>query len=88
MPYPYLVLAKILTGAHHGTPNCLDPGDASVGNAGNGRDPNLAFSWQRALGALSAGRILKGVSRRSVSATFLCYKEVRTGSFLSPDEPT
>ena len=55
---PYLVLATVLAGAHHGIQHRLDPGEASVGNACGDRDPDLAFSWQAALDALAAGQIL------------------------------
>jgi len=55
---PYLVLATVLAGVHHGIQHRLDPGEASVGNACGDRDPDLAFSWQAALDALAAGQIL------------------------------
>ena len=55
---PYLVLATVLAGVHHGIQHRLDPGEASVGNACGDRDPDLSFSWQAALDALAAGQIL------------------------------
>ena len=55
---PYLVLATVLAGVHHGIQHRLDPGEASVGNACGDRDPDLSFSWQVALDALAAGQIL------------------------------
>ena len=55
---PYLVLATVLAGVHHGIQHRLDPGEASVGNVCGDRDPDLSFSWQAALDALAAGQIL------------------------------
>ena len=55
---PYLVLATVLAGVHHGSQHRLDPGEASVGNACGDRDPDLSFSWQAALDASAAGQIL------------------------------
>ena len=55
---PYLVLAAILAGAHHGIKKQLDPGDARVGNVCSGKDPCLPFSWQSAIDKLSNGQIL------------------------------
>ncbi len=55
---PYLVLATVLAGAHHGIQHRLDPGEASVGNVCGNQDPDLAFSWQAALNASATGQIL------------------------------
>jgi glutamine synthetase len=57
---PYLVLAAVLAGVHHGIQHRLDPGEASVGNVCDERDPDLSFNWQAALNALVAGQILPG----------------------------
>jgi glutamine synthetase len=55
---PYLVLAAVLAGVHHGIQHRLDPGEASVGNVCGERDPDLSFSWQAALDASAAGQVL------------------------------
>ena len=55
---PYLVLATVLAGVHHGIQHRLDPGEPSVGNVCGDRDPDLSFSWQAALDALAVGQIL------------------------------
>jgi glutamine synthetase len=56
---PYLALAAVLAGAHHGISNRIDPGPASTGNAGVERDPALPFTLPAALAAMRSGKILK-----------------------------
>lgn len=46
---PYLTMAAILAGVHHGITNEIDPGDAIEGNAGEVVDPDMPRTWQRAL---------------------------------------
>ncbi len=56
---PYLVLAAVLAGAHHGIVNRLDPGPPSTGNAGAETDPDLPLSWEKALDRLEGSEILR-----------------------------
>jgi glutamine synthetase len=57
---PYLVLAAILAGAHHGLVNKLDPGPAAVGNVSREPDLELPFSLEDALKRLQNAQILPG----------------------------
>ncbi|NIR29427.1 MAG: glutamine synthetase [Gammaproteobacteria bacterium] len=56
---PYLVLAAVLAGAHHGIVDRLDPGPPSTGNAGAETDPDLPLSWEKALERLEGSDILR-----------------------------
>ncbi len=51
---PYLVLATLLAGIHHGITNQIDPGPRTEGNAGEAYDPEVPFRARRALERLQA----------------------------------
>jgi len=55
---PYLVLAAVLAGIHHGLSERLDPGPPITGNAYVEVEPSLPLSWDRAIDALAAAHIL------------------------------
>ena len=55
---PYLMLAAILAGLHHGLANKIDPGLAAVGNVSREPDMALPFSLDAALDKLAAGSVL------------------------------
>jgi len=55
---PYLVLAAVLAGIHHGLCNRLEPGPPTRGNAYAGAEPDLPASWERAQTALASATIL------------------------------
>jgi glutamine synthetase len=55
---PYLALAAVLAGVHHGLTDQLDPGPAVTGNAYIKVPPSLPRSWDRAIDAFGRGRIL------------------------------
>jgi glutamine synthetase len=57
---PYLVLAAILAGVHHGLANKLDPGPVAVGNVSREPDLELPFSLEDALKRLAAAPVLPG----------------------------
>ena len=46
---PYMVLAAVLAGVHHGITNKLDPGEPTNENACNVVDPDLPLSWESAI---------------------------------------
>ena len=56
---PYLVLAAILSGIHHGLTQKLDPPEPRTDNAGGELDPAVPFTWQGALDHLGSGSILR-----------------------------
>ena len=55
---PYLVLAAVLAGVHHGIAAGLDPGPPVEGNAYAQVEPSLPLTWERAIDALEAAAIL------------------------------
>ncbi len=52
---PYLVLATLLAGVHHGITEKIDPGPAAEGNACEYYDPDVPFRPRRAFELLQAG---------------------------------
>ena len=56
---PYLILAAILSGVHHGLTQQLDPPQPRTDNAGGELDPAVPFTWQGALDQLGSGSILR-----------------------------
>ena len=57
---PYLVLAAVLAGIHHGIVNRLEPGPPTRGNAYAEAVPDLPASWERAEAAMAAAAVLPG----------------------------
>ncbi len=55
---PYLVLAAVLAGIHHGLSRGLEPDAPITGNAYAEVLPSLPLSWDRAIDALAAAAIL------------------------------
>jgi glutamine synthetase len=55
---PYLALATMLAGIHHGITNQIDPGPPAEGNAGRALDDDLPFRPRRALERMLEGDIL------------------------------
>ena len=55
---PYLVLAAVLAGIHHGLEQRLDPGAPVTGNAYAEVPPSLPLSWEAAIAALAAAKVL------------------------------
>ena len=42
---PYLVLAAVLAGIHHGITHEIDPGPATTGNSYDKHEPSLPATW-------------------------------------------
>jgi glutamine synthetase len=57
---PYLVLAAVLAGVHHGLKYSIDPGDPIEGNAAEQVEPSLPAIWVDALRAFDSAEILPG----------------------------
>ena len=55
---PYLTLAAILAGIHHGITQEVDPGPPDRGNAYVNREPSLPTAWEDALEALARAAVL------------------------------
>lgn len=56
---PYLVLASVLAGVHHGIVNKVDPGAPSEGNACDVCDPELPRTWAQGLDATQSSKLLR-----------------------------
>lgn len=56
---PYLAVAAILAGIHHGLKHQLDPGPPITGNAYAKRKPTLPDTWVAALDAFERSRVLR-----------------------------
>ena len=55
---PYLTVAAILAGMHHGITNKIDPGKPMTGNASVQLTPDVPLTQWAALDALAAGKII------------------------------
>jgi glutamine synthetase len=55
---PYLVLAAVLAGVHHGLERRLDPGAPSAGNAGESADPDMPSRLWTALDRIERSTLL------------------------------
>ena len=58
---PYLVLAAVLAGVHHGIVNKIDPGPPAVGNVSREPDRALPFTLDDALELLEDAKVLAGL---------------------------
>ena len=75
---PYLVVAAILAGLHHGITNQLDPGDKHSGNAGAEVDESLPLSMWQALDSIRQASILPNY----LGAEYLqIYADVKQAEF-------
>ena len=75
---PYLVLAAVLAGVHHGIENKLKPGEKETGNAGAAVDDALPLTLWQALDRLSAAEVLPGY----LGTDYLnIYREVKQAEF-------
>jgi glutamine synthetase len=55
---PYLVLAAVLAGIHHGIENRLDPGAPASGNVSRSPDPLLPLSIEESLARMGEATVL------------------------------
>lgn len=79
---PYLVIAAVLAGMHHGIENRLDPGAVHTGNAGAEIDPNLPLTPWDSLKALRAATILPRWLGADYPAIYASVKEAEFAAFL------
>jgi glutamine synthetase len=86
---PYLMLAAILAGLHHGLVNKIDPGPAAVGNVSREPDMALPFSLEAALDKLGEGKVLGTYLGAETVALYGETKRLeakRFGKIISPAE--
>ena len=86
---PYLVLASLLAGMHHGIARQLDPGPPAKGNAATAFDPALPMRPRRALEKLRRGKILRDYLGKDYVDLYVQAKEAEYETFeaaITPQE--
>ena len=79
---PYLVMAAVLAGMHHGLTNRLDAGEKSTGNAGAEVDEQLPLSLWRALDAIRTAKILPGYFGENYCRIYADVKQAEFEAFM------
>jgi glutamine synthetase len=75
---PYLALAAVLAGAHHGLLKKLDPGAPAKGNVTKKPDPVLPFTIDKALAKLAKAEILAEYLGEETLALYRETKRIET----------
>jgi glutamine synthetase len=84
---PYLAVAAVLAGMHHGIAHALDPGDPVTGNGYElPVDPSLPLDWHTALGRASRSALLKEYLGAEFVDAFMAIKRAECERFNA--EPT
>lgn len=84
---PYLAVAAVLAGMHHGIKGRLDPGPPVTGNGYDlPMDPDLPLDWNAALARAGGSTLLKEYLGRKFVDTFMAIKRAECERFNS--EPT
>ncbi|CAE7853603.1 puuA [Symbiodinium necroappetens] len=86
---PYLTLAALLAGMHHGIAHQLDPGPPASGNAATAFDPGLPMRPRRALQRLRRGKLLRDYLGKDYVDLYVQAKEAEYESFeaaITPQE--
>ena len=80
---PYLALAALLAGIHHGLSNKIEPPEISSGNACTQADPSLPTAWPAALDCLESGDVLKTYLGEEYCRSYVSAKRTEMASFFS-----
>lgn len=78
---PYLVLAGILAGIHHGITNKIDPGPAATGDAATLEGPELPTAWVNALSAFRASPVVRDYIGADVQDVYYKLKTTERVAF-------
>ena len=78
---PYLVLAALLAGVHHGLTNKIDPGPSWSGNATDHVDPDIPLRLEPALQRLETATILSDYLPRDYIETYCATKRSEYDKF-------
>jgi len=78
---PYLTLAAILAGLHHGIKNKIDPGAPGEGNTGAERDPSMPRTLDQALEMFGKSDILASYLGERYMDIYRLTKEAELDSF-------
>jgi glutamine synthetase len=85
---PYLVLAAVLAGIHHGLSHELEPDAPITGNAYAQAAPSLPLSWERAIAALDCATILPGYLGEAFCRLYRVCREAERDRFADVITPT
>jgi glutamine synthetase len=80
---PYLVMAAVLAGVHHGLANGLTPTEPSEGNAGETADPAMPRHLWTALDRLEASEFVADYFGAPYPAAYAAIKRAELDAFLS-----
>ncbi len=78
---PYLLLAALLAGMHHGITSKIDPGEPWQGNASAKLDRDLPMKLEQALARLAGGGILPDYLTREYTETYCATKQTEYDKF-------
>lgn len=84
---PYLVVAAVLAGLHHGLERKLKPGEKHGGNAGAEVDPELPATLWQALAALRAAQFLPAYFGRDYLDIYADVKQAEFDAFMREIHP-
>ena len=80
---PYLVLATVLAGIHHGLVNQLDPGEKHRGNAGAAVDESLPLSLPQALESMQQAVVLPDYLGSEYLEIYAQVKQAEYDAFMA-----
>jgi glutamine synthetase len=80
---PYLVMAAMLAGLHHGLANQLDPTPPSTGNAGEEADPDMPLRLWTALDRLEGSTVMADYLGPRYPAAYAAIKRSEFEAFMS-----
>lgn len=84
---PYLVMAAVLTAAHHGITNKLTPSPKVSGNAGAEVDPDLPLTLWSALERMRAGALLPEYFEQRYIDAYIHAKQAEFDAFMADIHP-
>jgi glutamine synthetase len=84
---PYLVMAAVLAGAHHGMKNAIDPGPPITGNSYASVESTLTPSWIVALETLDRSAFFREYFGRRFLDVYLALKWFERDKFFSRITP-
>jgi glutamine synthetase len=80
---PYLVMAAVLAGVHHGIARRIDPGAPMIGNAGEQVDRELPFGWLHAVEAFEESEVMREYLGEQFMGIYAACKRFERESFAS-----
>ncbi len=84
---PYLVVAAVLAGVHHGLTAGAEAGEKFVGNAGSALDASLPLTLWSALDALRGANILADYLGREYLDIYAAVKQAEFDAFMADIHP-